>query len=557
MPAAQPFPLTHDIVRALAGDRAYERGTEYFWSGRVTTFIVDAEHVTAVVRGTEDYRVLLAASTDSAVYECSCPVGDDAVFCKHCVAVALVWLKQRSASGESYEVHAAARSSTQVSSGETEPPRKRTTSTQVSGAAYKQIITAAFRIRDFVEYRAARAYAERIRQALFPVEQLLGTAQAASVIELTEHALKCLERAQGRVDDSDGHTVEIREWLHDMHYAACDQVRPEPTALARRLFARELGSELDVFHGSAARYAHILGAAGLTVYRALATVQWANVPFLKPGADNFHRYGKRFRITKMMESLAIASGDVEELVAVMQRDLSHAYHFVLIVDVYEKAGKNEAALEWAERGLKAFPKKTDKRLLEILARQYVRANRDDDAMAVVWRVFTEQFTVAHYEQLHAFAHPMQRWPEWRAKALRAIRDSMAKRVPNDNSPNSAAHWSTNGSLLVDIFLWENTPDVAWTEAQALGCSSDHWMRLARLREIAYPDDAARVYQHEVTRVLQQADKRAYRDGVAVLRDVARAMNRAGRGGEFAAYLAKVRSLNKARKNFLALLDAAF
>ena len=39
------------------------------------------------------------------------------------------------------------------------------------------------------------------------------------------------------------------------HYRACQEARPDPAELARRLFERELRSDFDVFYGSAARYA--------------------------------------------------------------------------------------------------------------------------------------------------------------------------------------------------------------------------------------------------------------------------------------------------------------
>jgi hypothetical protein len=45
------------------------------------------------------------------------------------------------------------------------------------------------------------------------------------------------------------------------------EARPDPSELARRLSQWELHSDFDVFYGAAARYAKILGAKGMKVYR--------------------------------------------------------------------------------------------------------------------------------------------------------------------------------------------------------------------------------------------------------------------------------------------------
>ncbi|MCA1849703.1 MAG: SWIM zinc finger family protein, partial [Acidobacteria bacterium] len=56
--------------------------------------------VTAKVAGTEDYRVKLWAERGRLDCSCSCPVGDDGEFCKHCVAVALAWIEESGGKGK-------------------------------------------------------------------------------------------------------------------------------------------------------------------------------------------------------------------------------------------------------------------------------------------------------------------------------------------------------------------------------------------------------------------------------------------------------------------------
>jgi hypothetical protein len=84
-----------------------------------------------------------------------------------------------------------------------------------------------------------------------------------------------------------------------------------------------------------------------------------------------------------MEALARATGDVDELVAIKSRDLSVAYHFLEIAQVCLDVGRDDEALDWAERGVRAFPIATDARLREFLADLYHRRSRHDDAMVTV------------------------------------------------------------------------------------------------------------------------------------------------------------------------------
>ena len=125
--------------------------------------------------------------------------------------------------------------------------------------------------------------------------------------------------------------------------------RPDPVALAERLFELEMESEFGAFHQAVAVYADVLGEAGRAAYRRLAETAWAKVPALGPGDQDPNRYGGRYRITSIMEAVARADGDLEALVAVKSRDLSLPHAFLEIAELYQEAGNADRALEWAER----------------------------------------------------------------------------------------------------------------------------------------------------------------------------------------------------------------
>ncbi len=76
-------------IRALAGKVWFVRGEAYYQQGGVVELSEHNGKLSAIVTGTEDYRVRLWTESNDLAYSCSCPLGDDEQFCKHCVAAAL------------------------------------------------------------------------------------------------------------------------------------------------------------------------------------------------------------------------------------------------------------------------------------------------------------------------------------------------------------------------------------------------------------------------------------------------------------------------------------
>src|SRR5947209_77127 len=75
-------------VESLADPRSFARGLVYQRDGRIEIGRQDTNRVTAVVRGSRPYDVELRRDPKRS-WSCTCPVGEEGKFCKHCVAVAL------------------------------------------------------------------------------------------------------------------------------------------------------------------------------------------------------------------------------------------------------------------------------------------------------------------------------------------------------------------------------------------------------------------------------------------------------------------------------------
>jgi uncharacterized Zn finger protein len=87
--------LTRRAVHRLADTGSLERGAEYAARGRVRGLVHDGETIVAEVTGSRRYRVRLWAEDGQIAHACTCPVGEEGLFCKHCVAVGLAWIAAR------------------------------------------------------------------------------------------------------------------------------------------------------------------------------------------------------------------------------------------------------------------------------------------------------------------------------------------------------------------------------------------------------------------------------------------------------------------------------
>lgn len=416
------------------------------------------------------------------------------------------------------------------------------------GARGQAFSRKAIRIRGYVDYREAGGYAGGVDSAIDVVEKLVGSGHAAPTIELCEAGLRWLADACGNIDDSNGEMTELMERLGEIHLRACEAAKPDPVELAGRLFRAEMAAQYSEFSNSAERYAGVLGAEGVEAFRKLAEAEWAKVPAVEGGAGRRDDYS----ITRIMLSLARQSGDVEQVVSILERDLRSPYRYLEIAEAYRAADKADKALDWAERGIAAFPDRPDYRLRLFLAEEYRRRDRHQEAIRTVWLEFQDNLSLHNYQLLEGFARSDDDWEEWRERALRTIRRELeAKPDPKRGNAmvSSWAHRKRDRSLLVEIFLYEGREQEAWLEAQAGGCSAPLWLRLAEVRTAAAPEDSVSIYLRLAEAGIANPRGHRYDDEVELLERAARLQQALGRGGEFRQYIETLSKTHKPKRNF--------
>ncbi len=568
--------LTTSRVRAWAGSRSYRRGEDYFLGGRVSDRRAVKGRITATVSGTHPYRVMLRDEGDGVAYDCDCPVGQDGDFCKHCVAAALAWLEKRTPVGKKVN----GRGKNKADKGLTMKDVRAWLSLQDKGSlvdmlveaadydeqlnrnlmlkaaaakgvhlvTYREVLDRAMVIDGFIDYRDMYEYWRGVDFAIDGIDKLLKAGHAAAVVELSEYALRCLEDAMNSAMD-DGEMGMLQHRLEEMHLKACRKAKPDPKALAERLFNWQLTGEWNTFRDAGNSYRRVLGKNGMRRYRKLAEAEWSKVKPLQPGEDTRGKYGTRFRITHIMENLASQDGDIDALVAVKSRDLSSSYEFFKIAEVYRQARQGNKALEWAEKGIQIFGENADSRLQDLLAELYHRRKRHDEAMSLIWFQFERRSSLAAFQHLKKHADRSKQWRVWRERALQQVHAEIAEQPKGGTRSGKPDH-----SLLVEIYLWEGDIEAAWTAANAGSCGEALWLQLAGLREKTHPRDAITVYRMLIGPIVERTNNQAYAEAAGLVRRVKQLMEKSDQDGEFRHYLAQLRAEYKRKRNFMKLLE---
>jgi uncharacterized Zn finger protein len=522
-------------LRALAGARSYERGEEYAVEGRVERLAVGVDSAMATVAGSSPYRVALRLDQARGLRgSCSCPMGEDGAFCKHCVAVGLAVAGRAGAGHDELRAYLASRPHAELVElvlGALRHDPVLRDGLQLDMAAQAgdptEALTAAIDdaafVPDYVRWDDAWAYAERLDAVLAALERRLAAGQAGEVVDLADRFVTAVEAQLEYVDDSSGAVGSTLARAEALHLAACRQASPDALVLAERLF--ELETSTDLFDAALDTYADVLGEAGRARYAELADAAWAT------GTPSW-------TLARIMERLA--DGDVDRLVAIKACTLQHSWDYQEIAVLLRDAGRLDDAIAWAERGVAAH---TDARLREFLAECYREAGRPEQALAQRAAQFREQPTLTAYQALHAEAESLGRWPAERAAAVAVL----------EQPPRGI--WPRDRSVLVAVLLWEGDVARAWEQAHAGGCSRDLWRALARERAAERPGNAVDVYRRLLSATIDLRNDNGYDSAIELLAELHLLLAPHGHEAAHAALVSEVRDVHRRKRNLITRLDA--
>ncbi len=548
-------PARFDLVaiRRLAGGKTFERGKEYFEDDCVEILSLEPKRVIAQVAGTEDYRTVVTVDGKEIGGECSCPAFGDFGFCKHMVAAALA----ANAVKDDSEIagallrlreHLQAKSKDQLMDmvlelAALQPELLRKLNTQVTRASandatierrLKADIEKATRVDYYLDYQRAKRWSREVDAVLTAVAGIATGPRAVLALKLIDHAIARIGGVFESIDDSDGHLGSLLERAREIHLEAALAARPEPVALARDLFKREIADDFGTFAGVVIDYADVLGEQGLAEYRRLATAAWEKLATGRRRKAENDGFGSRLRLTAILDFFAERDGDVETRIALRAKDLSSQWAYLQLAEFCLSQGRREEALKRAEEGLWQFEDDgPDERLLLFTVKLLAKLDRKADAETYLWRAFEKAPSFKVYMELRRNGGEIA---VERALAFLQSRADHAKRDPWDGSRN----------LLVEALLYEKRFEAAWAMVRKFEISLDLKERLVRATETDYRAEALEFY---AARIEQLANSTAYEEATKLVRRMTKLQN----ATEHAAFVSELKERHKRKRNFMKLL----
>ncbi len=573
--------LTAGNMLNIAGDKFFERGEGYCAAGAVEDIVELRGTIKATVAGTHNYKVKIQAYHDELDYICNCPVGQNGLFCKHLVATGLAWLQEQQdvagspAKGETRKIkkpdifetlhgYLATLDKKQLintiieQAGDDAVFRNtlfakalvNSPTSELDLAEHKAFIRKTIQTRGFVDYRGMYHYLQKVEPVCELIEQLYKQKHFEKVIELSAYALRLGFTAYNNVDDSNGGFGGVLSEFSDYHYQACHDSQPDKKQLAKSLFNLQIkdGWSLIDFRN----YEKVLGKSGLEQFKTLAEKHWQKVTHKNIDQRNDFD-SDDYNITRIMQQLTEMEDDIDALIAIKKRDLSSAYHYSEIAEVYKKAKRYDEALQWAEKGLKAFKNEPNYLLVDFLIAEYQRRKQHDKAIQLAWQGLVRQPHLQNYQQLKACAAREKSWPHWREKALHWLRKDYLPKL--NNKKQNHWQWGAGGhSLLVEIYLWEKEFDKALHEAQTGGCTEHLWLVLAKACEKPYPAEALTIYQNRIGDIIKLTNNKAYDRAADMLKTIKKLMRKLKQQSQFKDYIEQLRMDYKQKRNLIKKIE---
>lgn len=600
--------LADGALRAASSPKIFERGQTYAASGKVV-ITLDAKQpersVRATVHGSEPYATEIWLDEDDSVDgDCDCPNAQDGWFCKHQVAVALVWRNRLA--GTEILVDAAAQMKVEASTKRAQTVKnqaqalhdflhgldattlanklleladrdrdiakalqywRKLSTSSVEPADLKRLITEMLSPgRDFIDWRGSYAFA-RQAEAVLPLLHQATARNPPGAVVLCAHAMRRMWLALESADDSDGDISGVCERVGEAWVTALEAAGAQPAAFGETYLQLLLDDPFGSFSGDAAEAA--MGAAALARYRHVLADRWqqtleavqatrAERP-KKAGSRSPAMYLSRSEaeyqldeLERLHRSQLEKMGETEAVLSLLRADLSEPHSHSEVVAFLEKNNRFREALKQAENACNQFP--DDWRVQSDLLRCYERDGWTAEALTLRRRQFDVSPDVERFQQVLKAASAaggdvatlrIELFAQIEAREL-AVQAKPASAFNQRWTSHSGSASARNVSLRVAILCAEKR----WQEAATLA-QSPAICDIALLHQIALHLPAAELEQSvamllRVFEILMPSASTPYTDVLALVVDITKRMESLRRKS----WLEGLRSVYKAKRNFI-------
>jgi hypothetical protein len=603
-----------DLLEA-AGQRSYSRGLGYL--DAVADLAVRGDKITASVRGTDEYIIMLTVSRGGDLTgACDCPYGQEGFFCKHCVAVGLAYLRSVSLaeSGRIPAPRTSGNADGQADALTGSPGRAPDVAARAGAAAPVEAAAAADSAPDADAHAGASGLLSWLNS--LSRDDLLGLV-LDQIIEDEDWRDRLFLRATAADADLETILADLADLLDPVGFGEYGYVEEGES----RRYASRVAAAMDVVADlidaqladeaiAVAEYAIDLVATGFQHALDPAGAIWAAVCSLLTGHEQACRAGTPdpeflaeflavrminaeglpvIDITAYRELLGAAGvaalgeiltsaassnptyhtdqaledflgmfGDTDALVAKLSANLPpNGSGQLRIARELTAAGRPEEALDWAERGLRAAAAGGSPGTAVRPAPELV-----DFVADRYTELSRTDDALAARRDAFALGRDVRTYEQLRAAAERAGAWPATRNWALDllRADADALRPGQHGlrlaaePVLIDVLVAEGEGDSAW-EAAAGIASEDQWRRIARLVESTRPADALAVYQRQIEPLKRETGDRVYERMAALLLRARECHRRLGTEAAFNSYLRALRTDQKRKSKLMSVLDS--
>ena len=432
-------------------------------------------------------------------------------------------------------------------------------------ADYRKSIDQAIEVGRGIRWDEVSDYTNGIYDIASSLSELVANNHAATAKELAEYAFTKLRgEIFDRIHDNGELGMAMDEILK-VHAAACRKLKTDPADLAQYLYDLEINDTHGYYSGITQRfYAALLGAAGAQRQKTLARQTLADT-----AGNNSDTRTRQYTARAILRDFARAENDTETLVALEVHDLSHPLAYHRIATIYHDAGQHDQALDWAERGLRAFPQNIAQHpcgdLVVFLINEYQRRAQHDKAVALAWDTHEKSPNLTTHQRLKQTIHAAkQDWPAWRDRALATLKNNLDAGIAKTPArqpgalfaPRAFSQPQNDYSELVRALLFEQLIEPAWQAAGAKGCNQKLWLELADKRATTHPADSIPVYLRcaEDAILRRNDDRHPYETAVAMLQKARTLHLLLNQAAQWDAIIASFRQKHARKRNFIKLAE---
>ena len=547
---------TDDELRALTDEGSFQRARRYLAADVIEITARTDSQIHAIVSGKEDYTVRLLLGPALAASHCTCPAFGKGLFCKHLIATAMVARVPSDAivsGSDTISSVIAAPEATLRDFLKSQPAdrlagwlsdladadpvierRLRLYQSQQSPAQLRKALGGLLRAGKFLDWRASRKFARELDLVLTLLAQV---SRDDSGLEVHEYALNRLFKIYSQSDDSGG---DIGDQIRSLAERYMDRLKDPDARGGKKRAAVILALQRIDQWGflSTLRIWPSLDESARAAYASAIETDYQAI-VSRPRANNRSVDMERLGPTDRMEELAKARGDVDLLISVIASDLSNGHAYERIVQILESSGREREATHWAERGFKAHPSRRGMGLM--LAKHYDRAGLTEKSLKLYWREFQENPDAGTWLLLKEAAK--QDWPTYRTDALKHV--TARERKQNDGR--------SDATLRAQLLIADLSLDEACQLVEAQAVRPEVLEQLAGHLTKSQPEIAAGLLRRAIDATLPGSQPRDYAHQA---RQITRLLILAADKTSWT-WVEEIRQRYRARRKFLALLDAEF